>query len=106
MQISLVKEAAARQGVRDIEERGVSAFHFKASDVKRAIDKFVVPNMFENSGRQFYSQLQVTPDSQTSVARAFASVTEHTKSYRDKSFQRSLRTSYLSTQPRKLSEGE
>ena len=45
------KEAAARQAVRDFEERGVSAFHFKASDVKWAIDKFVVPNMFEDSAR-------------------------------------------------------
>ena len=39
------KEAAARQAVRDFEEKGVSAFHFNASDLKRALDKFVVPYM-------------------------------------------------------------
>ena len=100
------KEAAARQAVRDFDRKGVSAFHFNASDVKRALDKFVVPCMFEESGRQFYSQLQVTPDTQDFVTRAFASVTKLPESYRNKIFQRRLRDSYLSTKPRELSKGD
>ena len=87
------QDAAAKQAVRDFEEKGVSAFHFNADDVKRALDKFVVPCMFEDSARQFYSQLQVTMDTQDSVTRAFSSVTKLPKSHRNKIFQRRLRDS-------------
>ena len=83
-QLDQQEEAAARQAVRDFEEKGVSPFHFKASDMRRVLTKFVVPYMMEESGRQFYSQLQVTPDNQDSVTRAFSSVTKLAKSYRNK----------------------
>ena len=62
--------------------------------------------MCEDSVRQFYSQLQVTPSNQDSVAGAFASVVRLTKSSRNKIFQRRLRDSHLSTKPRPLSEAE
>ena len=62
--------------------------------------------MLEGSGRQFYSELQVTPDTQDSVTRAFSSVVKLPKSYRNKIFQRRLRDSYLSTKPRELSAGD
>ena len=98
--------AADREEVRNFEESGVSKFHFDPDVTKRAIDKFVVPNVYEDSVRQFYSQLQVTPSNQDSVARAFASVVRLTKSSRNKIFQRRLRDSRLSTKPRPLSEAE
>ena len=78
--------AADREEVRNSEESGVSKFRFDPDVTKRAIDKFVVPNMYEDSVRQFYSQLQVTPSNQDSVARAFASVVRLTKSSRNKIF--------------------
>ena len=65
----------------------------------------MVPYIYEDSVRYFYTQLQVTPSNQDSVTRAFATV-NLTKSARNKIFQRRLRDSRLSTKPRPLSEGE
>ena len=79
--------------MRDFEETGVSAFHFNASAVKRALDKFVVPYMMEKFGRQFYSQLQVTRTIRILSLVLFHLLLKLPKSYRNKIFQRRLRDS-------------
>ena len=63
------------------------------------------PFLRDDSTRRFYSLLEVTPSTQDSATRAFATV-NLTKSARNKIFQHRLRDSCLSTKPRPLSDGE
>ena len=64
---SVKSEAAARQEARDFEEGVLTTFHFKRVATEKALDKFVVPFLRDESARQFYSSLQVSPDTQASV---------------------------------------
>ena len=102
---SVKADADARQAVRDYEDGAPTKFHFPPRVTKLAIAKFVEPFLRDDSTRRFYSQLEVTPSTQDSVTRAFATV-NLTKSIRNKIFQRRLRDSSLSTKPRPLSDGE
>ena len=102
---SVKADADARQAVRDYEDGAPTKFHFPPRVTKLAIAKFVEPFLRDDSTRRFYSQLEVTPSTQDSVTRAFATV-NLTKSARNKIFQRRLRDSCLSTKPRPLSDGE
>ena len=100
-----MSEAAARQEARDFEEGVLTTFHFKSEATEKALDKFVVPFLRDESARQFYSSLQVSPSTQASVTRAFTTV-KLTKQLRNKIYLRRPRDSRLSTKPRTLSEGE
>ena len=102
---SVKSEAAARQEARDFEEGVLTTFHFKREATEKALDKFVVPFLRDDSARQFYSSLQVSPSTQASVTRAFTTV-KLTKQLRNKIYLRRPRDSRLSTKPRPLSEGE
>ena len=102
---SVVSDAAARQEARDFEEGVLTTFHFKRQATEKALDKFVVPLLRDESARQFYSSLQVSPSTQASVTRAFTTV-KLTKQLRNKIYLRRPRDSRLSTKPRALSEGE
>ena len=102
---SVKSEAAARQEARDFEEGVLTTFHFKRDATEKALDKFVVPFLRDDSARQFYSSLQVSPSTQASVTRAFTTV-KLTRQLRNKIYLRRPRDSRLSTKPRTLSEGE
>ena len=102
---SVKADADARQAVRDYEDGAPTKFKFPPRVTKLAIAKFVEPFLRDDSTRRFYSQLEVTPSTQDSVTRAFATV-NLTKSIRHQIFQRRLRDSSLSTKPRPLSDGE
>ena len=67
-------EVAARQEARDFEEGVLTTFHFKREATEKALDKFVVLFLRDDSARQFYSSLQVSPSTQASVTRAFTTV--------------------------------
>ena len=102
---SVKSEAAARQEARDFEEGVLTTFHFKREATEKALDKFVVPYLRDESARQFYSSLQVSSSTQASVTRAFTTV-KLTRQLRNKIYLRRPRDSRLSTKPRTLSEGK
>ena len=102
---SVKSEAAARQEARDFEEGVLTTFHFKREATEKALDKFVVPFLRDDSARQFYSSLQVSPSTQASVTRAITTV-KLTRQLRNKIYLRRPRDSRLSTKPRTLTEGE